>query len=54
MNVLIVAKTRHGSGACIGGITFDGRSVYAYFNNDTLGYAVEDAQTLRNLSKEVV
>jgi len=27
MNVLIVAKTRQGSGACIGGITFDGRSV---------------------------
>ena len=28
MKVLIVAKTRHGSGACIGGITLDeGRSV---------------------------
>ncbi len=27
MKVLIVAKTRQGSGACIGGITFDGRSV---------------------------
>lgn len=27
MKVVIVAKTRQGSGACIGGITFDGRSV---------------------------
>ncbi len=27
MRVLIVAKTRQGGGACIGGITFDGRSV---------------------------
>ncbi len=27
MKVLIVAKTRQGAGACIGGITFDGRSV---------------------------
>jgi ATP-dependent DNA helicase RecQ len=27
MKVLIVAKTRMGKGACIGGITFDGRSV---------------------------
>ena len=28
MKVLIVAKTRHGSGACIGGITLDeGRSI---------------------------
>ena len=27
MKVLIVAKTRQGSGACIGGITFEGRSV---------------------------
>jgi len=27
----------------------EGRSVYAYFNNDTWGYAVEDAQMLRNL-----
>ncbi len=27
MKVLIVAKTRQGSGACIGGITFDSRSV---------------------------
>ncbi len=27
MRVLIVAKTRQGSGACIGGITFEGRSV---------------------------
>ena len=27
MKVLIVAKTRQGGGACIGGITFDGRSV---------------------------
>ena len=27
MRVLIVAKTRRGSGACIGGITSDGRSV---------------------------
>lgn len=27
MKVLIVAKTRQGSGACVGGITFDGRSV---------------------------
>ncbi|MCI0398536.1 MAG: DNA helicase RecQ [Chloroflexi bacterium] len=27
MKVVIVAKTRMGSGACIGGITFDGRSV---------------------------
>ena len=26
-NILIVAKTRQGRGACIGGITFDGRSV---------------------------
>ena len=27
MKVLIVAKTRQGGGACIGGITFEGRSV---------------------------
>jgi ATP-dependent DNA helicase RecQ len=27
MQVLIVAKTRQGAGACVGGITFDGRSV---------------------------
>ena len=27
MKILIVAKTRQGSGACIGGITFEGRSV---------------------------
>jgi ATP-dependent DNA helicase RecQ len=27
MKVLIVAKTRQGSGACVGGITFEGRSV---------------------------
>ena len=27
MKVLIVAKTRQGSGACIGGITFEGQSV---------------------------
>ena len=27
MKVLIVAKTRQGNGACVGGITFDGRSV---------------------------
>ena len=27
MKVVIVAKTRMGSGACIGGLTFDGRSV---------------------------
>ena len=27
MKVLIVAKTRREGGACIGGITFDGRSV---------------------------
>ncbi len=27
MKVVIVAKTRMGSGSCIGGITFDGRSV---------------------------
>ncbi len=27
MKVVIVAKTRMGSGACVGGITFDGRSV---------------------------
>ncbi|HSN74974.1 MAG TPA: hypothetical protein VL334_07770, partial [Anaerolineae bacterium] len=27
MKVLIVAKTRHGGGACIGGITFEGQSV---------------------------
>ena len=27
MKVLIVAKTRQGSGACIGGITFEGHSV---------------------------
>ena len=27
MKVVIVAKTRKGSGACIGGLTFDGRSV---------------------------
>jgi ATP-dependent DNA helicase RecQ len=27
MKVVIVAKTRQGSGACIGGLTFDGRSV---------------------------
>ena len=27
MNVVIVAKTRMGSGACVGGITFEGRSV---------------------------
>ena len=27
MNVLIVAKTRQGKGACVGGITFEGRSV---------------------------
>ncbi len=27
MRVLIVAKTRQGAGACIGGITFEGRSV---------------------------
>ncbi len=27
MKVLIVAKTRQGAGACIGGITLDGRSV---------------------------
>src|SRR5512137_1477802 len=27
MKVLIVAKTRQGGGACVGGITFDGRSV---------------------------
>jgi len=27
MKVLIVAKTRQGSGACVGGITLDGRSV---------------------------
>jgi uncharacterized protein YecE (DUF72 family) len=26
-----------------------GRTVYAYFNNDAFGYAVEDAQTLRDL-----
>ena len=27
MEILIVAKTRQGSGACVGGITFEGRSV---------------------------
>ena len=27
MKVLIVAKTRRGSGACVGGITSEGRSV---------------------------
>ena len=27
MKVVIVAKTRMGSGSCIGGITFDGRSL---------------------------
>ena len=27
MKVVIVAKTRMGSGACVGGLTFDGRSV---------------------------
>lgn len=27
MKVLMVAKTRQGGGACIGGITFEGRSV---------------------------
>lgn len=27
MKVLIVAKTRQGGGACIGGITFEGQSV---------------------------
>ena len=27
MRILIVAKTRQGGGACIGGITFEGRSV---------------------------
>ncbi len=27
MKVIIVAKTRMGSGACVGGLTFDGRSV---------------------------
>ena len=27
MKVLIVAKTRRGSGACVGGITEEGRSV---------------------------
>jgi uncharacterized protein YecE (DUF72 family) len=27
----------------------DGRTVYAYFNNDAFGYAVQDAFTLRDL-----
>jgi uncharacterized protein YecE (DUF72 family) len=27
----------------------EGRAVYAYFNNDAFGYAVEDAQTLQSL-----
>jgi uncharacterized protein YecE (DUF72 family) len=27
------------------------RTVYAYFNNDAFGHAVEDAQTLRELLK---
>ena len=27
----------------------DGRTVYAYFNNDAFGYAVEDALTLQDL-----
>ena len=27
----------------------EGRTVYAYFNNDAFGYAVEDAQALRYL-----
>lgn len=27
MKVIIVAKTRKGAGACIGGLTFDGQSV---------------------------
>ena len=27
MKVVIVAKTRMGSGSCIGGLTFDGRSL---------------------------
>jgi len=27
MKVVIVAKTRRGGGACVGGLTFEGRSV---------------------------
>jgi uncharacterized protein YecE (DUF72 family) len=27
----------------------EGRAVYAYFNNDAFGYAVDDAHTLRDL-----
>jgi len=27
----------------------EGRSIYTYFNNDTLGYAVEDARALQDL-----
>jgi uncharacterized protein YecE (DUF72 family) len=30
----------------------DGRNVFAYFNNDALGYAVEDARTLKRLLGE--
>ncbi len=33
----------------IAGWLEEGRSVYAYFNNDALGYAVEDAKVLREL-----
>ena len=34
MKVLIVAKTRMGSGACIGAITEDGKSVRLVLSND--------------------
>jgi uncharacterized protein YecE (DUF72 family) len=30
----------------------EGRAVYAYFNNDVFGYAIEDARTLRGLLGE--
>jgi uncharacterized protein YecE (DUF72 family) len=30
----------------------DGHMIYAYFNNDVLGYAIEDARTLRSLLTE--
>ncbi len=48
MKVVIVAKTRQGSGACIGGITFEGRSVRlcvpdaAHTNHAGMEYAVGD------------
>ena len=60
MNVVIVAKTRMGRGACIGGITFDGRSVRLVAadadnaDNFNMAYEVGDVWEVRWIPEQEV